>query len=166
MSSPDFRAELQLLFDAAKSFVEPALGHHRPWTAALDRARAALAEPQQGAPSDEEWDTLVERLWDQYETAGYQGERFMYCSDFGTACGLLREELTHYGAQAVPVAVAERLPGEGDLKDGRCWFWFPYDGTTYEHWVLGDADICTGLECAECTHWLPHWALPLPEAQP
>jgi hypothetical protein len=42
----DFRAELQLLFDAAESFTEPALGHHRPWAAALDRARALLAQPE------------------------------------------------------------------------------------------------------------------------
>ena len=40
----DFRAELQLLLDAAESFTEPALGHYRPWAKALDRARAALAE--------------------------------------------------------------------------------------------------------------------------
>jgi hypothetical protein len=44
----DFRAELQLLFDAAESFTEPALGHHSPWAAALDRARAALAEQPVG----------------------------------------------------------------------------------------------------------------------
>ena len=39
----DYRAELQLLFDAAESFTEPALGHHRPWATALERARALLA---------------------------------------------------------------------------------------------------------------------------
>lgn len=42
----DYRAELQLLFDAAESFTEPALGHHRPWAAALDRARALLGQPE------------------------------------------------------------------------------------------------------------------------
>ena len=42
----DYRAELQLLFDAAESFTEPALGHHRPWAAALDRARALLDQPE------------------------------------------------------------------------------------------------------------------------
>ena len=43
--SDTYRAELQLLFDAAESFTEPALGHHRPWAAALNRARALLAQP-------------------------------------------------------------------------------------------------------------------------
>lgn len=50
----DYRAELQLLFDAAESFTEPALGHHRPWAAALDRARALLAQPEPEGPTDEE----------------------------------------------------------------------------------------------------------------
>jgi hypothetical protein len=46
MPKSDCREELQLLFDAAESFVEPALGHHRPWAKAMDRARAALAHPE------------------------------------------------------------------------------------------------------------------------
>jgi len=46
MTESDYREELQLLFDAAESFVEPALGHHRPWTKAMDRARTALAQPE------------------------------------------------------------------------------------------------------------------------
>jgi hypothetical protein len=50
--STDYRAELQLLFDAADSFVEPALGHHRPWAKAMDRARAALAQPELVGASD------------------------------------------------------------------------------------------------------------------
>jgi hypothetical protein len=44
----DFRAELQLLSDAAESFAESALGHQRPWVTALNRARAALAEQPVG----------------------------------------------------------------------------------------------------------------------
>jgi hypothetical protein len=44
----DFRAELQLLFDDAESFAEASLGHHYLWVAALNRARAALAEQPVG----------------------------------------------------------------------------------------------------------------------
>ena len=58
MPESDYREELQLLFDAAESFVEPALGHHRPWAKAMDRARALLAQPEPVAPSDEELDEL------------------------------------------------------------------------------------------------------------
>jgi hypothetical protein len=52
MPESDYREELQLLFDAAESFVEPALGHHRPWAKAIDRARAALAQPEPVAHQD------------------------------------------------------------------------------------------------------------------
>ncbi len=47
-------------------------------------------------PTDEEWDALVERVWDQYETIGYQGERIMHCSDYGNALDIIRKELTRY----------------------------------------------------------------------
>lgn len=46
MPESNYRKELQLLFDAAESFVEPALGHRRPWVKAMDRARVALAKPK------------------------------------------------------------------------------------------------------------------------
>ena len=53
MTHPDFRAELQALMDAAESFADPAIGHGIPWKTAMDRARAALAAPQQGVPVGE-----------------------------------------------------------------------------------------------------------------
>ena len=56
MTNP-YRAELQLLFDAAESFTEPALGHHRPWAAALARARALLDQPvAEGADLHYAWE--------------------------------------------------------------------------------------------------------------
>jgi hypothetical protein len=33
--------------------------------------------------TDEEWDALVERLWDKHETVDYLGERFMLRSEWG-----------------------------------------------------------------------------------
>jgi hypothetical protein len=50
----DYRAELQLLFDAAESFTEPALGHHRAWEAAMDRARTLLDQPEPEGLTDED----------------------------------------------------------------------------------------------------------------
>jgi hypothetical protein len=56
-----------------------------------------------------------------------------------------RAVLTRWGRPAVePVPVSERLPGPEDCDDkGRCWWLarlpFPF------------------------THWLPHWALPVPQ---
>lgn len=57
----------------------------------------------------------------------------------------------------VPVAVAERLPGEGDCDaEGRCWC-FAYDGRV-RGWTL--RIIEPGVYD---THWLPHYAIPLPQ---
>ena len=50
----DFRAELQALVDASESFAEPVIGHRIPWQTALDRARAALAQPEPQGPTDEQ----------------------------------------------------------------------------------------------------------------
>ena len=66
----DFRAELQLLFDDAESFAEASLGHHYLWVAALNRAHAALAQPEPVAPTDEELLKLMpETMLDEFSYA-------------------------------------------------------------------------------------------------
>ena len=66
--------------------------------------------------------------------------------------------------QGVPVA--ERLPVAEDCDaEGRCWWWAPKHPecplTGHDSWGLYSG------ACIEDTHWLPHWALPLPqEARP
>ena len=58
----------------------------------------------------------------------------------------------------VPVPVSERLPRPKDCDlEGKCWFLFllSNDPTwTLEH---HNAALCSGR-----SHWLPHWALPVP----
>ena len=39
----DYKQELQAFVDAAASFTEPALGHHKAWAEAVARARVALS---------------------------------------------------------------------------------------------------------------------------
>ena len=73
----DFRAELQLLFDDAESFAEASLGHHYLWVAALNRARAALAEDPV-EPTDEE-------LWEQYSEKDGDPEDWAWCRDYARA---------------------------------------------------------------------------------
>ena len=57
---------------------------------------------------------------------------------------------------AQPVPVSERLPGPEDCdSEGMCWWWDEDDDmwrlrSEHRHWLL-----CW-------THWLPHWALPVP----
>jgi len=45
----NYRTELQAFVDAAASFTEPALGHHKAWAEALARARVALSVPESSA---------------------------------------------------------------------------------------------------------------------
>lgn len=45
----DYRIELQAFVDAAASFTEPALGHHKAWAEAVARARIALSVPESSA---------------------------------------------------------------------------------------------------------------------
>jgi hypothetical protein len=66
-------------------------------------------------------------------------------------------------AHPAQVPVGERLPGVGDCDaKGRCWCFSPVDGNGHQAgWTFRrlQANIYD-------THWLPHWSLPLPGAQP
>jgi hypothetical protein len=98
----DFRALCAELADELHDFQwavqEAGVGWACPDTESLiDRARAALAEPEPEGPTEQEWDALVESAWDKYMTVGYQGERFIYERDFDTALGFVREELARWG---------------------------------------------------------------------
>jgi len=64
------------------------------------RDHSALAQPEPVAPTDEQWDALKERVWDAYQTISYQGERFMYNSDFDTALDVVRHKLARGGTPA------------------------------------------------------------------
>jgi hypothetical protein len=66
----------------------------------VSAAHLAKPQPDPVAPTDEQWDALKERVWDQYQTNGYQGERFMYNSDFDTALDVVRQKLTRWGTPA------------------------------------------------------------------
>ncbi len=142
------------------------VGQYR--SALIERASSPRAQPEREGPTDEEWEDLKERLWDQYQTVGYQGERFMYDADFYTALDVARQEITRHARPTIePVPVAERLPGPEDCDaKGRCWVGCPefsddgdYGPTTFNpSWEL--APFAQGD-----THWRPHNALPVPGAE-
>lgn len=62
----DYCSELQALVDACESFADPIIGQRIPWQTALDRARAALAEPEPKQPTIME---IIE-LADEIEESG------------------------------------------------------------------------------------------------
>jgi hypothetical protein len=105
---------------------------------------AALAQPEPQAPTDEE-------LWDLYQDLG----------SYFSPTEFARTVLARWGRPAIePVPVSERPPGPKDCDaGGRCW-WFspPACGpcTIRPCWIF-DSETLEGD-----THWLPHWALPVP----
>jgi hypothetical protein len=50
-------------------------------------------QPEPKGVTEEQWDAIKERLWDNYETFGNQGERFMYEGDFYDALDVARQDL-------------------------------------------------------------------------
>jgi hypothetical protein len=79
---------------------------------------------------------------------------------------LMLAVLARWGRPAIePVSVSERLPGPEDCDaEGQCWLWRT-DGIE-EFWelVIPSYNIheYNWTSQWKYTHWLPHWALPVP----
>ena len=122
---------------------------------AIDRARAALAQPEPVGPTDEE---LKAAYWEAFVEAAPCG------ADESWLAGLRAvARLSHPTPQPIPVS--ERLPGPEDCDaDGFCWWFSAADPTVGTFGVAA----CWVLRKREPddddwrTHWLPATALPLP----
>ena len=102
----------------------------------------ALAQHGPQGPSDQE----LLRIY-RVATPCYQVEEYKRELDFARAV------LARWGRPAIgPVPVSERLPGPEDCDEfGYCW-WLESGGA---EWSM-DSFVCN------YSHWLPHWALPVP----
>ena len=131
--------------------------------ALMFRARAALAQPEPVAPTDEDVRKILLSHGILYQhqgrhlTAGNPGlARSAKVSDIAL---VFRAALARWGTPAIkPVQVSERLPGPEDLKDLYCWWWHEETGDVLPHWVFASAELAENQYLA----WLPHWALPMP----
>jgi hypothetical protein len=167
MTDPNYKALCAELADALAE-------QDRCWMLIND-ARAALAQPEPEGVTDEDWrHELNGRLWGSYKTIGYQGEEFMYDSDFDIAFNAICDAvLQRYSRPAIqPVPVSERLPGPEDCDgDGRCWWWHPdhKEDDFDDGWILLNPKWADGRRDSDdsliYTHWLPANALPTPEAK-
>jgi hypothetical protein len=126
----------------------------------VTRARAALAQPEPQGPSDQELLRCMIKA-----TESVQGGQSTGIIDWeAEALAAARAAIAHFGRPAIePVPVSERLPGPEDCDaEGRCW-WFspPACGphTIRPCWTF-DSETLEGD-----THWLPHWALPVPKRE-
>jgi len=156
---PDFRALCAELADSLEAWQRGGIPTERLSGAGLvARARAALeAQPEPVGPTDKE---LRQVLLD----CGYHPENRHLTS-------LARHIVARWGRPAIePISVSERLPTEFGLSTkadcdvlGRCWAMPKYqpDGKS---WELVKA-LDHKLLIAHYSHWLPHWALPIPRRE-
>jgi hypothetical protein len=128
----------------------------------IERARAALAQPELQAPTDEELLGIedLETAWNA------QADAFNSWDELGIdeiVWWAQRQALARSGRPAIePVPVSEGLPGPEDCDaEGRCW-WALHDGR-YDHWKK--VELMTALGGPwKPSHWLPYWALPVPNS--
>jgi hypothetical protein len=117
-----------------------------------DKGAAALAEAILSHP-DSRWQHAKPEPQGptEMEIIAFWSE---HCAGDGDA-GILR--LARWGRPAIePVPVSERPPGPKDCDaEGLCWWW-SRDITAWCLCFAADGDS------SEWTHWLPHWALPVP----
>lgn len=150
----------------------------------LDRARAALAEPEPEWPTDEEiMELMPQQMRDDLAAAARALSGFD--PDNIKAASVLRIILNRHSvdhARAVlarwgnhpgspdsssrPIPVIERLPGPEDCNgDGEAWAWRRFDSEgdmdNGDHWCLAFYEWLEDEDCG-FTHWLPANALPQP----
>lgn len=122
----------------------------RKWADAVKRTRAALDQPEPQGPTVMgiiELHTWMEDEW----RANNDGEDLPVV-DFA------RGVLARWGRPAIePVPVSERLPGRKDCDaEGCCWAIGKRGDWMCVH------TIGRSWSNPIYTHWLPHWALPVP----
>jgi hypothetical protein len=140
----DFRALCAELVTAWDSYSYSDAGDAADrMTQYVTEARAALAQPEPVAPTDEE---LLETV---AEAVGYE-----HVPTDEICLALARAALARYGRPAIePVPVSVRWPEFSDCNPFEAvWAFNP----VLDHWKL------TRINQSIHTHWLPHWALPLP----
>jgi len=133
-----------------------------------------LAQPEPVAPTDEELRALWRLGWqskDPEDGAVLFAEEVL--ARWGTpaiqpepeppaAIVEMVNKLHQINNPAIqPVPVSERLPEKGDCDaEGRCWWVCPPDFMELRSHATAISAFVAGA-----THWLPHWALPVPASQ-
>jgi hypothetical protein len=145
-------------------------------------ARAALAQPEPVAPTDEEIMELMPQQMRRDLAAAARAMAWVNEHDSTCAAGAMRiilnrhavgharAALAKYGSttpQSVPVS--ERLPGPEDCdKQGHVWAWRvyrPQDDDDGDFWMQIPAKWLSHIPFSSSwSHWLPAHALPTPEA--
>jgi hypothetical protein len=123
---------------------------------------AALAQPEPVAPTDEELEATaraaeVQSMKKQCGLTALTPDGIHAQLQEQRLAGL-RAIAARWGRPAIePIPVSERLPGPEDCDAGDCCW--AYDKN--EKWLR----VNYGVVKSGWTHWLPHWALPIPRSE-
>jgi hypothetical protein len=142
-------AELVSEIQALRRAVADEVGCSSPEPSVIARALALLAQPEPQGPSYRD----VLALRDELDADGY-----------GTVdlVAFAHAVLARWGRPAIePVPVNKCRPGPEDCDaNGIVWAWdsgcLRWDTAFWDAAFPSDTDI---------THWLPHWALPVPQQE-
>jgi hypothetical protein len=150
MNSPDWRSLCAELLETIDMLLE---GDRRPESERGAYIRALLAQPEPVAPTEGE----LQVFYDEHFISWSKWRRNQETCTFEIY--LLRAVLARWGAPAAqPVPVSERLPGPEDCDaEGCCWAIGERGNWMCVH-VIGRS-----WSNPIYTHWLPHWALPVPK---
>jgi hypothetical protein len=140
--------------------------------AKVDAICAYLAQPEPEVPTDEEILALSQEHGVSYTTLNggvIYGRREGYDMR-DDVLSLARAVLARWGRPSIePVPVSERLPTEADCDAERmCWWWHPdhKEDEFTDGWMLLKPEWAGGHhdtdDSPSYTHWLPHWAMPIP----
>jgi hypothetical protein len=124
---------------------------------------AALAQPKPQGPTQAELRTFACKWWHSFGFVKNKATCTWVIDQIAPEhfVDFSRDLLARYGRPAIaPVPVSERLPGPEDCDaEGRCWLCGKVEGD----WRLMDP-ANSGVPQLKYvfSHWLPHWALPVP----
>jgi len=126
-----------------------------------DEARAYLDKPEPEGPTDEELVAVLKQAIKDFppnhpDAKALDSLEYDIEIELRKARAVIAADRARCGRPAVkPVPVSERMPGEGDCdSEGRCWL---ASVDVEPGWVTDNPEQCTNW-----THWLPHYALPVP----
>ena len=166
MTNPDYRAELHDLYTSIQLYtgLNPAAADVHPADLtrrlmdAMAASAAALAHPEPKRPTDEEILSLA-------DDCGLDHDWECTAEEILTFARTIQQRSTPSAIEPVPVS--ERLPRPEDCDaEGRCWVGCPAFVDDGDH---GSIAYNPSWELCRCTpddtHWIPHWALPVPGAE-
>jgi len=158
----DFRALCARMADELDHYRQLLMDDRRATHALAAAARVALARPEPQGPTDKEIDDWHGRCAD-LTRLGEADHYWAFDLPHDEVAGVVRAVLTRWGRPAIePVLVSAGLPGPKNCDAmGRCWCFNPVTSAGGIFWWSFEP-----LDYAEdATHWLPHWALPVPKRE-